>query len=761
MGTGAIGFSGRGSAEEARAAVRQAQPDVLDLRRLRSPSVPDKKVLDAHLGGRRPSRCPTGTTWGSTAGPPIYIPYPQAVPNKAVIDPAACLHLIQRRVRDLRGSLRGQGHRLRPAEQETLELDVGAVILVAGLRALRRRPEAASSATAATPTCSRSLEFERILSASGPTVGEVVRPSDDAHAQAHRLHPVRGLARPGARLLLLRLLHVRHQAGDDRQGAPARTSSATSSSWTCAPIGKGFDAYYQRALDDGVRFVRSRPSSIKEDPLQQEPLHQYLEDEAGEFMTAEYDLVVLSRRPRAGARGAGGRRRARHRPEPARLLPARASSSRSRPAAPGVFVCGPVHRAQGHPRDGDAGVGRRRLGHDPAGRLARHADRPRRSTRTEKDVTGEEPRIGVFVCHCGTNIGGVVDVPERGRVRPQAARRRVRRRQPLHLLDRQPGADPRDDRRSTTSTASWWPPARRAPTSRSSGTPSARRGSTRTSSRWPTSATSAPGCTCTSPRRRPRRPRTWCAWPWPRPACSSRSTRSDVPLTHAALVIGGGVAGMTAALALGDEGLEVHLVERSPELGGHVLELDNTIQRQRPRGLPRASSSSASIDNPNVRIHLEAELADFHGFIGNFSSVIARPTVSARRSSTAWSSWPPARARSRPELYGLGASPKVVTQHGPRAHAGRGRRPRARRGQVGRHDPLRRLARREQALLLAHLLPAEHQERHPRSRSRTPTGPCTSGTRTSAPSASSRSTTPGRASWASSSRATTTTPRRR
>ncbi len=95
----------------------------------------------------------------------------------------------------------------------------------------------------------------------------------------------------------------------------------------------------------------------------------------------------------------------------------------------------------------------------------------------------------------------------------------------------------------------------------------------------------------------------------------------DVPLTHSAVVIGGGVAGMTSALALGDMGHEVHLIERSPKLGGHVLELGDTIKGNDPTALVKQLEQRL-VDNPNVKIHLDAELADFHGFIGNFSSVI-------------------------------------------------------------------------------------------------------------------------------------------
>ncbi len=80
----------------------------------------------------------------------------------------------------------------------------------------------------------------------------------------------------------------------------------------------------------------------------------------------------------------------------------------------------------------------------------------------------------------------------------------------------------------------------------------------------------------------------------------------DVPLTHTAVVIGGGVAGMTAAAALGDMGHEVHLVEREAALGGRVLELDQTIKGSRPADFAAALEQRV-IDNPNVKIHLDVD----------------------------------------------------------------------------------------------------------------------------------------------------------
>jgi heterodisulfide reductase subunit A-like polyferredoxin len=134
----------------------------------------------------------------------------------------------------------------------------------------------------------------------------------------------------------------------------------------------------------------------------------------------------------------------------------------------------------------------------------------------------------------------------------------------------------------------------------------------------------------------------------------------DVPLTHAALVLGGGIAGMTAAAALGDMGHEVHLVERTARLGGQVLAIDRTIGGGSPADHVKALEQRL-VDNPRVKIHLEAELADFHGFIGNFSSLIRESDGKRAAIDHGVVIVATGAREERPGLYGLGQSDKVVT----------------------------------------------------------------------------------------------------
>ena len=148
----------------------------------------------------------------------------------------------------------------------------------------------------------------------------------------------------------------------------------------------------------------------------------------------------------------------------------------------------------------------------------------------------------------------------------------------------------------------------------------------------------------------------------------------------------------------------------APSSAATRCELGRTIRGGDPADYV-AALEQRLVDNPNVHIHLESELADFHGFIGNFSGVIAakdgkRTTVDHGVVIVATGA-----REERPALYGLGESDRVVTGMDLERML-KDDDPALAEAKSGRLHALRRLARRDPPLLLAHLLPAEHQERH-------------------------------------------------
>ena len=92
-----------------------------------------------------------------------------------------------------------------------------------------------------------------------------------------------------------------------------------------------------------------------------------------------------------------------------------------------------------------------------------------------------------------------------------------------------------------------------------------------------------------------------------------------IPLTKRALVIGGGIAGIQAALDIANGGYEVVLVEKSGALGGHVMELSATFPAlESPRDflLPRIEEVAA---HPNIRLYLNSEIEEVSGYVGSFT----------------------------------------------------------------------------------------------------------------------------------------------
>ena len=290
-----------------------------------------------------------------------------------------------------------------------------------------------------------SIQFERILSASGRYFGHVQRLSDGKEPRRNRIYPVRGL--PGyllrQQLVFVGLLHVRDKGGDYRQGA-RQGLEPTIFFMDIRAHGKDFDRFVNRAKGEyGIRYVRSMPSTVKELQETKNLLIKYVRED-GSLVEEEFDMMVLS----VGLTP----------PKEAAKLSSKpwGSSSRNTDFAgllrenpvqttrEGVFVCG----AFGGPKDIPETV----MEASGAAACAEGLLAARRGT-TDHDggppdgerPPGGRPGTGVFVCHCGINIGGVVDVPCGGGVCENAAQCGLYHGQPLHLLAGYGGQDGRDD----------------------------------------------------------------------------------------------------------------------------------------------------------------------------------------------------------------------------------------------------------------------------------------------------------------------------
>jgi heterodisulfide reductase subunit A len=99
----------------------------------------------------------------------------------------------------------------------------------------------------------------------------------------------------------------------------------------------------------------------------------------------------------------------------------------------------------------------------------------------------------------------------------------------------------------------------------------------------------------------------------------------SVPVTHAAMIIGGGIAGMTAALSLAEQGFDVHIVEKAARLGGLAANVLNTLDGDSIRDLVRRKNLQID-DHPAITVHVGVEVSKTEGYVGNFTTTLTDAT---------------------------------------------------------------------------------------------------------------------------------------
>jgi heterodisulfide reductase subunit A-like polyferredoxin len=293
-------------------------------------------------------------------------------------------------------------------QPQTLHLEVGGVILSPGFRVFDAAKKAEYGYGRYLNVVT-SLEFERLLSATGPCAGHVRRPSDGTDPR--RIAWIQCVGSRDASIgreycSYVCCMYAAKQAIIAKEHDPRVEPTIFFIDFRAQ--GKGFDRYYERARENhGVRFIRSMVSRVTQDPRTRNLEITYV-DEDGRMQTEEFDLVVLS----VGLN-----------PHPATNKLATVcdietdtygfvknppfqlvSTSRE-----GIFTCGVYQSPKDIPETvgqaSAAAAAAAALLSEARGTLLTKAEYP-----PERDILKEEPRLGVFVCHCGINIAGVVDV---------------------------------------------------------------------------------------------------------------------------------------------------------------------------------------------------------------------------------------------------------------------------------------------------------------------------------------------------------------
>jgi len=547
----------------------------------------------------------------------VHVYFSQAIPLITYIDDS-CLFLKEKKCDICRSVCQAGAIDFKQTVRET-EVKVGAIILSSGITPF----DPSVKDEYAYPTMQNvvtSMDYERLLSSTGPYGGMVLRASDKKHPKNIAWIQCVGSRRvtEGDNSYCSGICCTYTQKQVILTKEHDVDARCTIFHNDIRSFGKDFERYYQRAEQlEGIRFIRSYPSIAEEDPETKNVVIRYATSDQG-VKEEEFDMVVLS----IGLNPPEGYKEISEKFGIALNSHGFNKTIDSNPMLtnqPGIFVSGGFQGPTDIPESvfsaSGAGSQTGELLDYRRGKLARERVYPE-----ERDVSNEEPKIGVFVCHCGANISSIVNVPntvdyaltlpnvvyateqifscannsakeiadlalEKGLNRVVIAACSPRTLEPLFRDTlREAGLNQYYLDMANIREHCSWVHAKQKEEATQKAQDIVRMSVARASYLEPLK-------------------------------------EFDLPVNKTALVVGGGIAGMTCALSIARQGHEVQLVEKDKELGGVARRLQTTIE-----GLDVQAHLDDVISqvykNPLIHVSHEAAIKDVSGYLGNFTTKV-------------------------------------------------------------------------------------------------------------------------------------------
>ncbi len=580
----------------------------------------DKCVGCGVCASKCPKKVPDEFNLGMSKRKAVYVPFAQTVPLKYTIDRKACLYF---KAIDAgkKGKCRAcekfcENDAIDFDQQEThIDLNVGSIILAPGFQPFDPSKwdtyQYANFKNVVT-----SMDFERILAATGPTAGHLVRPSDKeepkkiAWFQCVGSRDINRCDNPYCSAVCCMYAVKEAMIAMEHAHEPLDAAIFFMDMRT---YGKDFEKYYNRAKNDmGMRFVRCRVHTVIEN--EDKTLNIRYVDEQGNIQNEDFDMIVLS----VGLESSQTAIELGNRLGIELDAYQFAKTTPFAPVAtskPGIYVAGCFQGPKDIPYSVmEASAAAAAASTDLAsarGTLKKVKEYP-----PEQDVSGQEPRIGVFVCNCGINIGAVVNVPEVAefsKTLPNVTYVQENLFSCSQDAQEKMAEVIKEQGLNRVVVASCSPRTHEPLFQETMSNAGLNKhlyemANIRDQDSWVHSA---------DPEAATEKAKDLVAMAVAKANYRVPLEPIEVACTQSAMVLGGGPAGMTAALTMADQGFKVYVVEKKDVLGGHGLKL-----RKAFTGEPMKPFMDDIIkrvnDHENIEVHLGAELKMVSGFVGNF-----------------------------------------------------------------------------------------------------------------------------------------------
>jgi heterodisulfide reductase subunit A len=580
---------------------------------------PDKCIACGECANRCPKKkIPNEFNMNLDNRAAAYILYGQTVPLKYAIDAPNCIYFEKGKCRACEKYCPADAINF-DEKEELLELNVGSVILSSGFKA-HDPSEQDYFGYKSIPDVVTSMEYERLLSASGPCLGHLIRRSDQTEPKK-----IGWLQCVGSRninksdnpycssvccmyAIKQAMVTAEHVEGDIEESIfymDMRTH------------GKEFEEYYNNAKNKGIKFVQARIHTILAGPDGKGAVVRYFTEDQG-MLEEHFDMFVLSvgLEPPEDAK------------ELAKTLDIElnphnfTNCSDFSPVAtsrPGIYVCGAMAGPKDIPQSvmeaSAAACAATKNISQARGSEVEEVEKP-----AEIDVRGDQVRIGVFVCSCGINIAGVVNVQEvvdYAKTLPGVVHVENNLFSCSQDTQDKMVESIKENGLNRVVVAACTPKTHEPlfqETLESAGINKYlfSMANIRNQDSWVHGD---------RPELATQKAKDLVRMSVSKVYKSTPLEEIKLGVNPSALVIGGGLSGITSALELATQGFETHLVEQSEQLGGNANILRTTAQGEAIQ--PKLQELIGLVEKtPKLQVHLKTSVQEVEGFVGNFKTTV-------------------------------------------------------------------------------------------------------------------------------------------